>query len=201
MAATGLLPMAAMMMGLSPFAPGIATRIGLDKMLTAGAVVLAAGFVWMAFPGDDPTYWSILPGLVLTGLGVGLAMSPATTAITESLPADKQGVASALNDTVRELGGAIGVALIGSVLAAGYRSGIADTAEQLPAELGHVTEEGIGGAFVAAGQLGADGPALIAQAQQAFLDGWSGAMWLAAGIAIVTAGVAAVLIPAEERVA
>ncbi len=187
MAATGLLPMAAMMMGLSPFAPGIATRIGLDKMLTGGAVVLAAGFAWMAFPGDDPTYWSVLPGLILTGLGVGLAMSPATTAITESLPADKQGVASALNDTVREFGSALGVALLGSVLAAGYRAGIADTAETLPPELAHPVEEGIGQAMAVSAQLGPEGAALAGAATDAFLDGWTTSMLVAAGFAVLAA--------------
>ena len=60
-------------------------------------------------------YLSLLPGLMVFGVGVGLLMSPSTAAITESLPAEKQGVASALNDTVRELGGAIGIALLGSL--------------------------------------------------------------------------------------
>ena len=64
---------------------------------------------------------------------MGLAMTPSTTSITGALPAEKQGVASALNDTVRELGGAFGVALLGSVLNSGYQSGVASAAESLPA--------------------------------------------------------------------
>lgn len=66
----------------------------------------------------------MLPGILVLGLGMGLSMSPGTTAITASLPEEKQGVASALNDTVREFGGAIGIALIGSILNAGYSSNV-----------------------------------------------------------------------------
>ena len=146
---------------------------------------------------EAPGYMDVAPGLVVLGLALGVAMTPSTTAITESLPADKQGVASALNDTVRELGGAIGVALIGSMLAAGYRSSIADTAETLDPELGHLVEEGIGGAFVAAQQAGPAGGEIVASAQSAFLDGWGPAMWLAAGIAAATALVAYRIIPAD----
>ena len=61
-------------------------------------------------------YWSIVPGLLVLAAGMGLAMTPSTTSITGALPVEKQGVASALNDTVREFGGALGVALLGSVL-------------------------------------------------------------------------------------
>ena len=82
----------------------------------------------------DGGYLSVLPGLLVLGVGVGLTMTPGTTAITGSLPVDEQGVASALNDTVRELGGALGVALIGSVLSAAYSSSVADATAALPPE-------------------------------------------------------------------
>ena len=117
-------------------------------------------------------------------------MSPATTAITGSLPPEKQGVASALNDTVREFGASIGIALIGSVLAAGYSSGIADTTDQLPDELAEPVGEGIGPALAVAGQLGEDGEALVVAARDAFLDGWGAAMTVATVVAVI-AGAAA----------
>jgi hypothetical protein len=94
------------------------------------------------------------------------------------------------------LGGAIGVALIGSVMAAGYRSGIAERAAALPGEQGHVVTEGIGGALATAPQLNPSaGSSLIADAQHAFLGGWSSAMFLAAGVSLVAAIAAALLIP------
>ncbi len=124
----------------------------------------------------------MLPGLVIIGLGMGLTMTPSTEAITATLPADKQGVASALNDTSRELGGAIGVALLGSVLSSGYQSAIDPSLEGLPPELAEPASEGIGSAFAVAAQAGDQGPAIIAAAQHAFVDGWISSMWVGVGL-------------------
>ena len=101
-------------MGLSPIAPRIADRFGLVNVLTVGSLLMAVSFAWLGLAGD--TYLSVLPGLVLLGIAMGLSMSPATTAITEALPAERQGRASALNDTGREAGSALGIALIGVIL-------------------------------------------------------------------------------------
>ncbi len=186
-AASGLLPMAVAMMGLSPIAPRIADRLSLATVLGVGSSLMALGFAIMALADSDPGYLAILPGLIFIGLGVGLAMSPSTTAITESLPPEKQGVASALNDTVREIGSSVGIALIGSLLASGYGSSIADTADELPPELAHPVEEGIGQALAVAGQLGADGAPIAEAARSAFLDGWGSTMWVATGLAVAAA--------------
>lgn len=103
-------------------------------MLTAGNIAVAVGLALMALLASaDGGYWPVLPGLPVVGLGIGLSMSPGTTAITGSLPEEKQGVASALNDTVREFGGAIGIALIGSILSAGYMSHVTAATTGLPA--------------------------------------------------------------------
>jgi EmrB/QacA subfamily drug resistance transporter len=193
-----LLPMIGAVMVVSPQSPRIAERFGYRATMTTSLAVVAGALAWLAMVPANPGYLDVVGPIVVLGLALGVAMTPSTTAITESLPADKQGVASALNDTVRELGGAIGVALIGSVMAAGYRADIADTADALPPALGHTVEEGIGGAYAAAGQLGPDGGSLIEQAQHAFLNGWSSALWLAAGVALVTAVVAARIIPGRD---
>ena len=182
-AAAGLLPMAAGMMGLSPVAPQLSERFGLVNVLTLGGLLMAGSFLWLGVA--DASYLAVLPPLVLLGIAMGLSMSPATTAITEALPAEKQGLASALNDTVREAGSALGIALIGSVLASGYNDGIADTVEQLPAEIGHPVGEGIGQAMFVAEQLGADGAPIVEAARSAFLDGWSLAMFVAAAASVV----------------
>ena len=180
-AAAGLLPMAVGMMALSPVAPRIADRFGLVNVLSVGSVLMAVSFAWLGLAGD--TYLSVLPGLVLLGLAMGLSMSPATTAITEALPAERQGLASALNDTVREAGSALGIALIGSTLTSAYADSIRDTAEQLPAELAHPVEEGIGQALAVSAQVG--DPSIAEAARQAFLDGWTISMFVAAAAAVV----------------
>ena len=125
------------------------------------------------------------PGLMLIGLGMGLTMTPATEAITETLPPEKQGVASALNDTSRELGGAVGIALLGSVLAAGYKSAIDPALAGVPAELAEQAREGIGAAFAVAAQAGDQGPVIIDAAKHAFVEGWVQSMWLGVGMAAV----------------
>lgn len=113
-AATGLLPMAVVMMPLAAVSPTIADRWGYRRTVTTGMVLTGLSLGLMALLADEERgYLSILIPLLLQGAGVGLSMSPSTTAITASLPEDKQGVASALNDTVREMGGAIGIALLG----------------------------------------------------------------------------------------
>jgi Na+/melibiose symporter-like transporter len=199
-AAVGLLPMIAVMMPLSAVATTLSERFGLRVMLTAGNIGVAAGLAMMAlFASADGGYWPVLPGILLLGVGMGLSMSPGTTAITASLPEEKQGVASALNDTVREFGGAIGIALIGSILSAGYASGVESATTGLPAEAAAIVKDGIGGAYALAPSLGAQGPAVLASARTAFVDGWKLSMWISAALAIVTASITAVWIPRHRR--
>src|SRR5690606_4704077 len=108
-------------------------------------VLVCSGLALLATMASvEGGYLSILPGLLVMGLGMGFTMTPSTEAITESLPAEKQGVASALNDTTREVGGSLGIALLGSLVSAGYRSAVSDTADTLPPELAEPVREGFG---------------------------------------------------------
>ncbi|CAM5328065.1 hypothetical protein SANTM175S_08092 [Streptomyces antimycoticus] len=84
------------------------------------------------FVSVDGGYLSILAGMLAMGIGMGLSMTPSTEAITSSLPRAKQGVASALNDVTREFGTALGVAMLGALLANGYRSAIDDKLDGVP---------------------------------------------------------------------
>lgn len=187
-AASGLLPMAVVMMPLSTIAPTVAERIGFRRTLVTGMLLISAGLVTFATLADpDGGYLTVLPGILILGAGIGLAMSPSTAAITASLPEEKQGVASALNDTVREMGGAVGIALIGSVLNSAYRANIAPATGSLPPEVAEPVSEGIGGALGVASQLGANGSALLDSARQAFVDGMAPALYLAAGFSLTAA--------------
>ncbi len=184
-AASGLLPMAATMMPLSTTAPTIAERFGFRRTLVTGMSAMAGGLVMLAVLADaEGGYLTVLPGTLMLGFGTGLAMSPSTAAITSSLPEEKQGVASSLNDTVREMGGAVGIALIGSVLNAAYRSNIDHVTAVLPSEVAEPVGEGIGGALAVGGQMGANGAALIEAARHAFVDAMAPALFLAAAICV-----------------
>jgi EmrB/QacA subfamily drug resistance transporter len=182
--AAALLPMMLVMMPMSTIAPKIANHVGRRNTMSSGVALFAFGLALMALRASvEGGYLSVLPGLIVVGLGMGLTMTPATESITETLPAEKQGVASALNDASRELGGAIGIALLGSVLTAGYRSAITPALAGLPVELAHPASEGIGTALAVAADAGDHGPAIIDAAKHAFVTGWTHSMWLGVGMA------------------
>jgi EmrB/QacA subfamily drug resistance transporter len=187
-AAAGLLPMAALMMPLSIVAPTISERVGFRRTLTAGMLLLSGGLALLAVMADpEGGYLSVVPGLLVLACGVGLSMSPSTAAITGSLPEEKQGVASSLNDTVREMGGAVGIALIGSILNSSYRASIEPATAGLPPEVAEPVQEGIGGALAIAEQAGERGAPLADAARTAFVDGMQPALLLAAAVALLAA--------------
>ena len=192
-AASALVPMAVMMLPLSTVAPALAERMGFRRILVSGTLTMAVGLVALALMADkDGGYLTVLPGTLILGAGVVLTMSPSTAAITSGLPEEKQGVAASLNDTVRELGAAVGIALIGSVLNAAYRTNIETAAAGLPTEAAHAAQEGIGGALVVAARLGPDGAALVDAARSAFVDGMVPALFLAAGACVAAAALTAI---------
>jgi EmrB/QacA subfamily drug resistance transporter len=183
--AAALLPMMALIMPLAAFSPTLATRIGTRTVMLVGIGFFTTGLALLAGTvSADGSYLHILPGLLVVSVGIGMCMTPATMMITESLPAESQGVASALNDTVRELGGAIGVALLGSVVSAGYRSSVSGATTDLSPELAHRVEEGIGSAYAASPDLGASAPSIIHSAKEAFVDGWRLSMWVGVALAV-----------------
>ncbi len=201
--AVALLPMAAVMMPTAAAAPRLAKRFGARRTMLLGLVLAGGGLTTLALLASvDGGYMSVLPGLLIIGLGMGFTMTPSTEAITESLPIDKQGVASALNDTSREIGGAVGIALLGAIVSGGYRDSIEPALAGLPPELAEPASEGTGNAL---GVVTAAGDALppeqagmiIDAAQHAFVDGWVGAMWV--GVALVAVAFAYVLFRGPRR--
>lgn len=182
----GLLPMAAAMMSTSTLALKVAARIGSRSTMMFGAVTFGVGLATLALRASvSGGYLAVLPGLVIMGVGMGFSMTPATSAITETLPHDKQGVASALNDTSREVGGALGVALLGSVLSTGYRTSITPLLDGVPAQLAEPAKAGIGNAFGVAQIPEAKQFALqiMSAAKTAFVDAWVQSIWVGVGLA------------------
>ncbi|MDA0180050.1 MFS transporter [Solirubrobacter phytolaccae] len=116
-AGAALAPAAAIMVALAPRVPKLVERVGVRRVGPTGLVLIALGLLVAATMSTGASYWTLLGALVLLGSGMALAAPPATAAIVGSLPDDKQGVASAVNDTAREVGGALGIAVLGSALA------------------------------------------------------------------------------------
>ncbi|MGV2984165.1 DHA2 family efflux MFS transporter permease subunit [Microbacterium sp. AGC85] len=181
-----MMPMALLMMLASGLAPRLTARIGARASMVIGLTIATVGLTLMAgFVSADGGYLSVLPGLITMGLGAGLAMTPSTEAITSSLPREQQGVASALNDLSRELGAALGIALLGGVLVAGYQSAIAGRLSGVPEEFAATAREGIANATAVSQSAGEYAEQIRTAANEAFIAGWQQAMWVGVAVMIV----------------
>lgn len=178
-AAVSSLPMALTILPTARgVAPRLTARLGFQRVGALGFVLLAGGLVVLSRLDEGSSYWLFLAGLLLCGAGMGLVMTPATTAITDALPPAKQGVGSAMNDLSRELGGALGIAVLGSIMQSTYRHHLHPTG--LPEPLVEKARSSLGVAV----QLG---PSVAQQARDAFVDGMHSALLAAATVAIVAA--------------
>jgi EmrB/QacA subfamily drug resistance transporter len=173
------LPFALTMVVVSPLSPKVAERVGKHGSMTIGLTLQGSGFLLLATHGTDTRYLFTALCLVTLAAGMALLMPPGSEAIVSSLPPSKAGVGSAWNDATREIGGALGIAVMGTILATGYRSGIDGATVGLPPEAAEAANEGIGAALKIAEV--ANAPQLIEPARQAFVDGMTSA-FLIAGI-------------------
>ncbi len=178
-AALSLLAMPLGMVPMSRLSPVLTARFGPRGPWTAGLVGIATGLALLARLGTDSPYSMVAAGLVPLGAGLGLAMPPATTAITDALPAHLQNVGSAVNDLARELGGALGIAVLASLLDGTYRASL-----HLPAGVPARAAEAAHSSLAAATAVG--GP-VVGPARTAFVDGLHVALLAAAGVTLLAA--------------
>ncbi len=174
-------------------------RFGTKKIVSLGLLIVAFGFVVLSTLSPESGYAAVFIGLVMLGLGMGLAMPPATEAIIGAVPRRKAGVGSAMNDTTREVGGALGIAVLGSVLASGYKSSIEEKLVGLPEQTLDIAKESIGGALAVASEMGEDGAEIIKGANEAFADGMRLTMWVGAGFLVLSAVLVWRFMPNKER--
>ncbi len=187
-AAGAVLPMAVVLIPLARNAPLISQKFGYNRIGSLGLLSLSLGLLILSFTlSTDFSYWAFLGGLVFFGIGMALAGAPANTAITSSLPSSKQGVASAMNDTAREFGSALGIAVLGSVLNSVYRSDVTAAVGDLPQQAAAAIESSIAAAGQIGEQLGPNGAQIIAAANEAFVSGAAGALRVAASVVVVGA--------------
>lgn len=187
-AGTATLPMAFAMVLAAPRSAALAERVGRKQVMATGMVLMASGMVVMSQLTPGTAYPELVPALLLLGSGMALSMAPATGAIMESMPLAKAGVGSAVNDTTREVGGALGIAVLGSMLSSGYRSAIDGDLARLPGAAAAAARESVGGALAVAEQLPGDaGTFLRDAAQGAFADAMSVVFLAAAGVGLLAA--------------
>jgi DHA2 family multidrug resistance protein-like MFS transporter len=180
------LPAALTLVGLSPRSAALAQRYGAARVMAVGLAVVAGGLGIMSALSPDTPYAVIAGALVLLGAGLAITVAPATGEIMTSVPLSKAGVGSAVNDTTRELGGALGIALLGSIANTAYRSGIDLSGVRLPAGARAAARQSIGAADTIAGRI-PGGRALAAQAASAFTDGFTLVNALSVGILLAAA--------------
>lgn len=201
-----VVPMALTLTIMSTRAPKIAARIGQKRAVMLGAILAATGMFYMSqvFHVETP-YWQILIGQLILAVGLGTAFSPATTMVMNSVPLAKAGVGSAMNDTTRQLGGALGVALLGTVATNAYLSGIEPLTAQLEGisvEAANVVRESIQAAHVLAAN--AELPAALREAiinttSTAFVNGMNMAMLIGSVAMLGAFLLALVVLPAHAK--
>ncbi|WP_431919734.1 MFS transporter [Micromonospora wenchangensis] len=189
---TGLffLPFAGAQLVFAPRSAAMVRRYGGRAVATVGLVLTAVALAAFAFIDATTPIWVVLVAFFLQGVGMANIMPPATESIMSALPREKAGVGSAVSNTVRQVAGALGVAVLGSVLSAVYRQDIATTVDALPAPAREAATESVSGAYAAAAQLGPAAPRLIAAANDAFVS----AMHWAAAISAVVAALGIVIV-------
>jgi EmrB/QacA subfamily drug resistance transporter len=112
------LPMTVLIVLLAPIAGKFSDHIGSRWLMGAGLVSLSASLISFSTLGIGSTFWDVLPGLILGGIGMSLAMTPTTAAAMGSVPVDKAGVGSAVLNSMRQVGGSLGIALMGAIVVA-----------------------------------------------------------------------------------
>ena len=195
-----MLPIAIGMVLASKLAVGLTRRLGTKFSVAFGLAGVAGALGMVATFDTDTSGVQIAMALGTLGVGMGFAMSPATDAIMGALPRAKAGIGSAMNDVVREIGGTLGIAVLGSILASSYGSGMEDATAGLPPAAAEAASDSVGAAHEVGAQLGGGaGANLIDTAHNAFVDAMTTTATLAAAAALIGALIALAFLPSRAR--
>lgn len=180
-----LLPFAVGMLLGAPNSHRLVKKFGLKAVITVGLFIMAISLACASQLQVDTPYWILAIEIVFVAFGMSLVMAQASNAVMSVVPEANAGVGSALNDTVRQVGGALGVAIMGSALNSIYASSMADKVTLLPAAAAAAAKDSIGAATQVAAKIGEPmGRILTAAAGQAFVDGKEVAILIGAGLAL-----------------
>ncbi|OQS15178.1 MFS transporter [Nocardia donostiensis] len=189
LSAVALAPMVVPIIALSAIAPRLAERFGLRLLTFLGLAAIGIGLLLLSRLTADSTYLDLLWPLLVMSIGLGVCTAPATAAIIAGTPVEKHGVASAVNDAAREIGAAIGVAVAGSILAAGYSDRIAAVLPRLPEQAREPVGDSLAAALEVTERVGPAAQPLADLAKDAFAHGAQQSA-IALGILTLVAAVA-----------
>jgi EmrB/QacA subfamily drug resistance transporter len=194
------LPIAVGLVVSAKSAVKLTARLGTKVVVASGLGIVSGALVFVTGfdTGTPDSTLAVVLGLM--GLGMGLAIAPATESIMGSLPREKAGIGSAMNDVVREVGGTLGIAVLGSALASSYASTMDGAVAALPPEAAEAATDSVGAAHQVGAELGGpSGAELLVSANQAFVDAMSTTAGVAAAVAVVGALIAAAFLPSRAR--
>jgi MFS family permease len=193
-------PFAAAQLIFAPRSAGMVRRYGPKAVCAVGLALVTVGLLGFAGVGASTPIWVLIVLTFVQGAGMANVMPPVTESIMASLPREKAGVGSAISNTVRQVGGALGVAILGSVLSAVYRDQVAGSLHGLPANAQSTAEESISGAYGVAEHAGPAAGQVVASANNAFVTAMHWASGSAALIALVSIGVVLAWLPRRPTV-
>jgi MFS family permease len=196
------LPFALAMAAMSPLSPILATRFGTRLVIPAGMALMGLGLLDLSTAGVHTSYPPIALAVAIMGAGMGMVMAPASTIIMTTVPAHQAGAGSAINDTIREVGGALGIAIVGSLAAAVYRSRLTHllAARHAPGLVVHTATSSVAAANVVGQQVGGtSGSELVSAAHIAFVNAMAIGVRVAAAAALVSAVAAVFALPRQGK--
>ncbi|MET0863950.1 MAG: MFS transporter [Nakamurella sp.] len=201
-AGVATLPFALVIGALSPVAIMLMKRFGTTAVVASGLALMSAGFVLAAGSDVDSAYWGrIVVSMTLMAAGLALTSGPATEAIMGALPPSRTGAGSAVNDTTREIGGTLGVAIVGSVMNSIYGSRLIDalSSTTLSADATQAASRSVTAGYQAAALVPPTEAASVTNATaQAFISGLSAGSWVAAGATGIAAIAVLIWLPARQ---
>lgn len=199
-----LLPMALTLTAAAAFSSTVSRHLRTKLTVGIGILIAATGmFILSRVATVDAPYTTVLLGLMVLAVGMGTATSPATNSVMGSVPVTRAGVGSAMNDTTRQIGGALGVAVLGTFMNTIYLDDLqsASVIDSLPAQAVSGIRNSIQGAHLVAAQINTPqlSSAIIHTADQAFVSGMTTAMLIASGIMLGAAILTFLLLPSEVQ--
>jgi EmrB/QacA subfamily drug resistance transporter len=187
------LPFAAAVMLTAPLSRVLVSRLGVRVVIPAGLTAMGGGLLMLTQTTPTTSYTFLAIGVAIMGAGMGLVMAPASESIMSVLPPEQAGAGSAVNDTVQELGGSLGIAVIGSVIASSFRHGL--HASDLPARVVAAAQPSIADADAVAGHAGPLAGYVLNIAHDSFTTAMTTGFTVAGLAAIAGAVIVAVALP------
>ncbi|HEY3484551.1 MAG TPA: MFS transporter, partial [Ilumatobacteraceae bacterium] len=196
-----LLPHALTMMIMAPLSARFVERFGTKRVVTTGLCLIATGLFLLSTIEPQSPYPVVISFFVVMASGMAMTMAPATESVMGSLPRSKAGVGSAVNDTTRQVGGALGVAVIGSVVSSLYAASVADSGPSFGLSASELdkAESSLGGALAIAPSLGDEARSFVDTVNNAFVDSLSAGLRISMVFILGAAVLTWRFLPAREK--